>query len=104
MRNLAFLTSFILATITALLRGADAPPDADTAANTLTDAEQSAGWKLLFDGKTTEGWHRYSDKNHPTTAPSGWTVTDGVLARTKSGSGDLCTNEQYQSFELLFQW
>jgi hypothetical protein len=24
--------------------------------NTLTDAERDAGWKLLFDGKTTNGW------------------------------------------------
>ncbi|MEI9892696.1 MAG: hypothetical protein WDN28_01965 [Chthoniobacter sp.] len=24
--------------------------------NALSDAEKAAGWKLLFDGKTTDGW------------------------------------------------
>lgn len=27
--------------------------------NILTDAERKAGWKLLFDGKTTTGWRGY---------------------------------------------
>ncbi|HLY73170.1 MAG TPA: DUF1080 domain-containing protein, partial [Planctomycetota bacterium] len=43
--------------------------------NTLTEDEKKAGWKLLFDGKTTEGWKGYrKDK-----MPDGWQVIDGVL-------------------------
>ena len=32
---------------------------AEQPANTLTRAETVAGWKLLFDGKTTQGWRNY---------------------------------------------
>src|SRR6266567_4676464 len=31
--------------------------DGDATANTLTDDEKKAGWKLLFDGKTLDGWN-----------------------------------------------
>src|SRR5688572_31736753 len=30
--------------------------------NSLTAAEQSEGWKLLFDGTTKNGWHIYNNK------------------------------------------
>jgi hypothetical protein len=28
--------------------------------DTLTDAERSAGWEMLFDGKSFDGWHGYN--------------------------------------------
>jgi hypothetical protein len=33
-----------------------APLHAENTPNTLTDAEKQAGWRLLFDGKSTTGW------------------------------------------------
>ena len=33
--------------------------------NTLTAAEQSAGWQLLFDGKTIDKWRVYNGTEHP---------------------------------------
>ena len=32
---------------------------AEQPANTLTRAESVAGWKLLFDGQSTQGWRDY---------------------------------------------
>jgi hypothetical protein len=67
--------------------------------NTLTEDEKKAGWKLLFDGKTTEGWKGYrKDK-----MPDGWQVIDGVLTRA-TGGGDICTIEEFADFELQADW
>ena len=48
----------------------------DATANTLSDEEQKAGWKLLFDGKTLTGWHTFKR----TDVRPGWVVKDGTLA------------------------
>lgn len=67
--------------------------------NTLTEDEKKAGWKLLFDGKTTEGWKGYK-KDKP---GAGWQVVEGVLTLTKGG-GDICTVEEFADFELTLDW
>jgi hypothetical protein len=79
-----------------------APPAAraDDPANTLTDAEQQAGWKLLFDGKTTAGWRNFKK---PDISP-GWKVVDGALVRAEKGAGDLVTVEPYEAFELSLEY
>jgi hypothetical protein len=83
------------ANATTAANAAQAPAAAD---NTLTAAEKAAGWKLLFDGKTTTGWHAYQKKD-----VTGWTVVNGELTRTGQG-GDLVTNDQYADFELSIDW
>ena len=40
----------------------------------LTAAEKSAGWKLLFDGKSLNGWRGYQTA----TAPTGWRAENGA--------------------------
>lgn len=67
--------------------------------NALTEEERSAGWSLLFDGRSLAGWRGY---NRPD-AGSGWAVDDGALARVGPG-GDLITVEQYADFELVLDW
>jgi hypothetical protein len=78
-----------------------AAPEAATATapNTLTDAEKAAGWKLLFDGKTTDGWRGYQKQ----AVPADWKVIDGTLDRVHS-CGDLITLDKYASFELTVDW
>jgi hypothetical protein len=69
------------------------------ALNTLADAEKAAGWKLLFDGKTTDGWRGYQKQ----AVPADWKVIDGTLDRVHT-CGDLITLDQYASFELTVDW
>jgi hypothetical protein len=75
---------------------ATASPDAP---NTLGKKEKAQGWKLLFDGKTLEGWKPYKGEG----APKNWAVEDGTLAWTGKG-GDLATVADYDSFELSLEW
>ena len=67
--------------------------------NRLTSEEQAQGWKLLFDGKTTNGWRGFKQER----APDGWQAVDGALTRV-AGGGDLITVDQYDSFELQLEW
>jgi hypothetical protein len=67
--------------------------------NTLTQAERAAGWRLLFDGRTTDGWRGY----HMDSVPSGWMVVDGALTRVGEG-GDIITKDQFGNFELSLEW
>jgi hypothetical protein len=75
--------------------------------NTLTAAEKKAGWKLLFDGKTTTGWRGAFAKEFP---KQGWVVQDGEIrgelaeGKDRSGVGDLVTTRTYRNFELVFDW
>src|SRR5258708_6291914 len=38
---------------------------AESALNSLTEKEQQAGWKLLFDGRTTKGWMTVTGEHLP---------------------------------------
>ena len=75
----------------------------DTSAdNQLTATEKKEGWKLLFDGKTLNGWKTY--KNIPNAS---WKATDGALCSDKPSGDknpDLMTNDMYGNFELSIDW
>ena len=64
--------------------------------NTLTADEAKDGWKLLFDGKTTDGWRLYKGKD-----AGKWTVENGILV---SGGGDLMTKDKYANFIVSVDW
>lgn len=76
-------------------------------ANTLSAAEKQDGWKLLFDGKTLNGWRSYYPEDKPS---KGWSIEDGCLknskgtGRPRTGGGDLMTDEKFTDFELRFEW
>jgi len=65
----------------------------------LTPADQAAGWKLMFNGTSLDGWRGYKTE----TPPTGWSARNGELVRDGAG-GDLMTVEQYGDFEMRFDW
>lgn len=77
-----------------LARAGDVP-------NELTPQEKADGWKLLFDGKTTAGWHKFKTAPFPA---KGWTVQDGWLRGLGSRGGDIISDGQYDEFELRWEW
>jgi hypothetical protein len=72
--------------------------------NTVTEQEQKEGWRLLWDGHTTNGWRSSKDEAFP---DSGWEMKDGVLSvigsngKESARGGDIITREKYSNFELL---
>ena len=72
--------------------------------NTLTDDEKAAGFRLLFDGKTTAGWRTY---NRPAIDPK-WQVDGDALRFHPDPSPeyghDIVTEEVFTSFELRIDW
>lgn len=79
--------------------GLTAAAAAQTMPNTLTDAERAAGWTLLFDGTSLDGWRGYNLRG----LPGSWAAEAGTLTRIGPG-GDLITEAQYEDFELAFEW
>jgi hypothetical protein len=67
--------------------------------NELTPAEQADGFKLIFDGKTTQGWRNFGKE----VISEQVEVIDGTLVIT-GGCGDIITEEQYGDFELRLQY
>jgi len=73
--------------------------------NTLTEAERGQGWRMLWDGKTTQGWRSAQAADFPA---SGWSVTDGELtvlgAKGEAKGGDIVTAEEFSAFELQLEF
>jgi hypothetical protein len=81
--------------------------------NRLTRAEKKEGWKLLFDGKTLNGW-RGLGRDH---VPVGlWIIENGMIKKAESPreailpdgrpieGGDLMTVDTFENFDLKFEW
>src|SRR6266853_6586938 len=70
--------------------------------NQLTEEDKAGGWKLLFDGKTTQGWHNFKAKSVRTNA---WVVEDGWLhCLGKEGGGDIISDAEFDNFDLQWEW
>ncbi len=70
--------------------------------NTLSPAEQRAGWRLLFDGRSLNGWRGYKKPGPPA---SGWVVeNDSLKLVYKSKPGDLITVEKFGDYQLQWEW
>ena len=89
-RNHLLIRTSVLAVLTGVSFLAAQP-------NTLTPDEIRQGWKLLFDGKSTDLWRGVLQETFPS---RGWEVQDGMLVVLGQGSGDIVTRRSYSSFDL----
>ena len=70
--------------------------------NSLSSLERATGWRLLFDGESTDGWRAMGGGAFP---EAGWEVVDGCLVhRRGGGGGDIVYGEQFGDFELELEW
>ncbi len=71
--------------------------------NTLTEQEKEQGWRLLWDGQSTEGWRGAHKERFP---EQGWKIKNGELSVEESGGGesvnggDIVTEEEFSAFDL----
>ncbi len=71
--------------------------------NELTANEKRKGFRLLWDGKTTNGWRGAKMDKFP---EAGWEIKDGLLCTIESGGaesrggGDIVTVDKFGNFEL----
>lgn len=71
--------------------------------NVLSQKEKNEGWVLLFDGKTTDGWHSF---NKPELGAA-WKVDNGTLHLAQhegEEAGDATTAGEYEDFDLKLDW
>jgi len=75
--------------------------------NSLSGYEVQDGWKLLFDGKSSEGWKGAYKKTFP---EKGWEIKDGILkvlpsaGAESTNGGDIVTKEEFSAFDLSFEF
>ncbi|MFI5156435.1 MAG: DUF1080 domain-containing protein [Chitinophagales bacterium] len=79
----------------------------NTIPNQLVPYEVKSGWKLLFDGKTSNGWVGAYKKTFPA---NGWMIQDGLLSvlssegKESANGGDIVTLEEFSAFDLSFEF
>ncbi|WNJ17343.1 DUF1080 domain-containing protein [Pontibacter sp. G13] len=82
-------------------------PEISYLKNELTETEVRNGWRLLWDGETSNGWRGAKRDDFP---PNGWTMEDGVLTilatdgEESTGPGDIVTEDQFSNFELVLEF
>jgi hypothetical protein len=78
-------------------------PEINVVANSISPTEAKDGWKLLWNGKTAEGWRGAKISAFP---EKGWVIENGLLKVQKSGGGestnggDIVTVRKYKNFIL----
>jgi hypothetical protein len=73
----------------------------DTTINLLTSQEKAAGWKLLFNGKDSAGWHNFKQEG----VRPGWQTINGLLVcSAPHNAGDIVTTDKYDWFELQLDY
>jgi hypothetical protein len=101
------LTTGTLVLTCTVCASAQMPANGAAAPNQLTADERAAGWTLLFDGKSLDGWRGY---RRPDASTTRWRVVDGMLTipphdgRDTRGALDLISIPTFDRFEFSFEW
>ena len=111
MKNIYYILSII--TISLILACSNTTKNQETSVavenNTLTEKETTEGWRLLFDGKTSDGWRGYKKETFPTD----WNITDegeiymSASGRGEAGSangGDIIYDQKFSNFHVKLEW
>ncbi len=75
--------------------------------NSVSAQERKQGVRLLWDGKTTQGWRGAGKESFP---DKGWNIADGVISVVKSAGaeaqngGDIVTDQEFSAFDLQFDF
>lgn len=116
--NISILLVGLVGTVVLSSCATDSPESAASVAqsgpvNSLTNAEETEGWRLLFDGSTFEGWRGLGRDSVHT---EHWRIEDGAIRKVASGDvpvapdgqplqgGDLMTVDTFDDFEFAFEW
>ncbi|GAA4817964.1 DUF1080 domain-containing protein [Litoribaculum gwangyangense] len=82
-------------------------PEVSYLKNELTPWEKDHGFRLLWDGETTNGWRGAKLDGFP---DNGWTINNGELTieatdgGESTGPGDIVTTKMYSDFELELEF
>lgn len=81
-------------------------PEVNLTPNSVSEKEKAEGWKLLFDGKTSNGWRGAGKDAFP---ENGWKIENGILSVLSSKDcpergGDIVTVDEYDAFEFSFEF
>ncbi|MEX0982534.1 MAG: DUF1080 domain-containing protein [Bacteroidales bacterium] len=75
--------------------------------NKLAPEEKEMGFKLLFDGESSDGWRNAYKETFP---EKGWVIEDGALNVEASGGGearhggDIVTVDEYRNFDFQLEF
>lgn len=112
MKKILWLIAFAAACTPAKKENQETAPASaqvqEIALPSISESQKAEGWKLLFDGKSMNGWQFFKGRKNNT-----WEVKDGMLHckplnEKVQGDGDersdLMTIEEFENFELNFDW
>jgi len=103
------LIAIFIVTMFSQCNSADNKAASDETSDSSATTSKESEWIILFDGKTTNGWHTYGTD----TIGKAWKIQDSALyldasklldeSHTKEG-GDIITDDEFENFDLKLDW